>query len=371
MNDKVLFIIFDEEELTKTLCENYLKDMPFSYEIMKFEKFDETLIPNNDLKKIILVDVSKTNAMVLRSVAKLAIKRNNFFLVISYDKSADLQVNSLRTGAREFLFKPLIQKDFVNAVMKIYKEDILSKPKDSNPKIVSVLSKEKGIGKTFFAFNFAYELSNMSNGRVLLVDFNNNLNDLSFTLNLNIKYNTPHFINQITPENAKEMLPYLSKYKDSHLYIMANGNMRNQNTVVNCSKIENSFATLKKYFKYIVLDVDINSQHINDELYKISNGFYYIMSNSLASVEITKQYIDRNLQGKSVKLILNRYNPKKDDAIIEQIEQKLGKQLYAKITKNILATSAASAKCSAIKEVSPQVDIAKVFEDLAKELTGK
>ena len=81
--------------------------------------------------------------MVLRSVAKLAIKRNNFFLVISYDKSADLQVNSLRTGAREFLFKPLIQKDFVNAVMKIYKEGILSKPKDSNPKIVSVLSKEK------------------------------------------------------------------------------------------------------------------------------------------------------------------------------------------------------------------------------------
>ena len=371
MDKKLLFVLFDEEELTKTLIENYLKELPFSSEILRFNKFDETLIPNDKSKKIIIVNVSKTNAMVLRSISKLSIKPNNLFLLISYDKSADLQVNALRTGAKDFLFKPLIQSDFVNSIMKIYKENIVPKPVDMSPKVISVISREKAIGKTFFAFNFAKEIADISGEKVLLIDFNNNLNDLSYILNLNIKYNTPYILNKINNDNAQELLSSLSRYKKSSLFVMANGTFRNEDSVVDVNKIADSLNILKKYFKYIVVDTDISSEMQNEELYKNSNAFYFIIGSSLASVELTKQYLDRKLQGKSVKIILNRYNARREENIANQIEQKLGKQIYAKISKNVIATSSALSQCATIKEISPQIDIVKVFDELAREITNK
>ena len=48
-----LIVLFDEEELTKTLIETYLKDLSFNFEVLKFNEFDETLIPATDEKKII------------------------------------------------------------------------------------------------------------------------------------------------------------------------------------------------------------------------------------------------------------------------------------------------------------------------------
>ena len=98
-----LIVLFDEEELTKTLIETYLKDLSFNFEVLKFNEFDETLIPATDEKKIIIANVSQINKDVFSSISKLSKSKNNLFIMISYDKSADLQVKSLRNGAKDFL----------------------------------------------------------------------------------------------------------------------------------------------------------------------------------------------------------------------------------------------------------------------------
>ena len=371
MSEKVLIVLFDEEELTKTLIENYLKEVSFPYEVLKFNEFDETLIPSTGQKKIIIVNINKTNALALRQISKLSIYKQNLFLIISYDKSADLQVNALRTGAKEFLYKPLIQSDFVNAVMKMYKNDIFQRNDGQKPRVFSVITKEKGVGKTFFALNFAKELADASKERVLLIDFNNNLNDLSYVLNLNIRYNTPFFFNKLEEGNASVVLPRLTRYKNSSLFVMANGNLRNEETTVNEKRIPIVIEELKKYFKYIVIDNDMEQMVVNYELYKKSDEIYFVISSSLSNASIAKDYEMKAFQGKIVKYVLNKYNAKKDEAIINQLEQILGKQLTLLIPKNIVAISTAQSSCSTIKEVGENLDISQMYVKLAKSVVGK
>ena len=302
-----LIVLFDEEELTKTLIETYLKDLSFNFEVLKFNEFDETLIPATDEKKIIIANVSQINKDVFSSISKLSKSKNNLFIMISYDKSADLQVKSLRNGAKDFLPKPLIQSDFTNSVMKIYREEIMQNVENSTPKLFTVAAKEKSVGKTFFALNFAKELADASKGRVLLIDFNNNLNDLSYLLNLNIKYNTPYFINRIEEANAQIFIKNLDRYKDSSLYIMANGNVRNEETKTDATKISPAIDLLKKYFKYIVVDNAPDMQDVNKALYKKSEDVFYILSSSFSQSAKNADYLNKELFGMPIKIVLNKY----------------------------------------------------------------
>ena len=65
--DKVNIIIFDEEEITKTLVESYLKELTFSYDIKKYNEFDESVFEGNDDYNLIIVNVSRNNLQVLDS----------------------------------------------------------------------------------------------------------------------------------------------------------------------------------------------------------------------------------------------------------------------------------------------------------------
>ena len=366
-----LIVLFDEEELTKTLIETYLKDLSFNFEVLKFNEFDETLIPATDEKKIIIANVSQINKDVFGSISKLSKNKNNLFIMISYDKSADLQVKALRNGAKDFLPKPLIQSDFTNSVMKIYREEIMQNVENSTPKLFTVAAKEKSVGKTFFALNFAKELADASKGRVLLIDFNNNLNDLSYLLNLNIKYNTPYFINRIEEANAQIFIKNLARYKDSSLYIMANGNVRNEETKTDATKISPAIDVLKKYFKYIVVDNAPDLQDVNNALYKKSEDVFYILSSSFSQSAKNADYLNKELFGTPIKIVLNKYNSKKDDAILNKLEKELSRQVNIKIPKNIVAISTAQSNYSTIKEVGEQLDIAKIYVQLAQDIVGR
>lgn len=371
MEKKALIVLFDEEDLTKTLIESYLQEVTFPFSVLKFNGFDSALIPNTEEKKIIIVNVNKTNSKVLSEIGKLTQNKNNLFLLISYDKSADLQVNALRTGAKDFLYKPLIQSDFINTVMKIYKSDIMQNDMNVNAKMYSVLSVEEAVGKTFFAFNIAKEIADLTKEKVLLIDFNNDINDLCSTLDINITYNTPYFVNKTTPENAKKLFELLPKYKNTSLYIMGNGTYRNSESKVDDMKVASFYEEVKKHFKYIIVDNNVDLRVPSIETINKSNVSYLVISPSITASETAKLYIEKSLAEKQVRIILNKYNVKKDESILNQIEKNLNKQIFLKIPKNIVATSAALSKGVSIKEISPQLDVVQSYIQLAKYMVSK
>ena len=369
MDKKIQVVLFDEEELTKTLIESYLKEVTFPYNVLKFNQFDEALIPETDEKKIIIVSINKTNSSILSLITKLSQNRNNLFLIVSYDKSSDLQVKALRTGAKDFLFKPLVQSDFIDSIKIIYKNEIMVNT--SNSKVYNILSLEESVGKTFFAFNMAKELADVSNEKVLLIDFNDSLNDLGSTLSITINFNTPYFVNRVTEQNAVEMFSKIARYKKSSLYIMGNGMFRNEEKTIDLKKVSGFFDIAKKHFKYIFVDSDSNQQDLSGEVAAKTNINFVVMSPSLTVAEKLKPMMDKLLSNKPCRVVLNKYNSKKEEGLLAQIEQTLGKQLFLKIPKNIMATSAALNKGSSIKEVSPDLDIVKTYVQLAKYIQNK
>ena len=69
--NNVSILIFDEEELTKTLVESYLKELTFPFELKKYDEFDEQLIPK-DGYKIIIVNIGRSNLHLLDKISELS-----------------------------------------------------------------------------------------------------------------------------------------------------------------------------------------------------------------------------------------------------------------------------------------------------------
>ena len=52
MNEKIDIVLFDEEELTKTLVQSYLKEVSFPFEILTLDSSDMDFIPTSGDKYI-------------------------------------------------------------------------------------------------------------------------------------------------------------------------------------------------------------------------------------------------------------------------------------------------------------------------------
>ncbi len=362
--NKFEIIIFDKEEITKTLIESYLKEITFPFELKKYSEFDESIIRNSQNKKIIIVDVNRTNYLILKKIAILSKNTNNNFLIISNEKSTNLSVQALRAGAKDFLLKPLVKNNLLNALQKINKTSIVKQNKKDASKIYTVSSYDTGVGKTVFLINLAKELADKTGEKVLLIDFNNSLNDISFLLNVEVTSNTGHYINALKQDIDFDKLGTIPRYGNSGLHIIANGFARSNSEKVNIDNLDNAFNILKKHFKYIFIDKDSSVYDVDKEVVRLSDIIFFIIPQSVTSFDKVRLALDHSYACKNVKIILNKFEPKNMKKV-DQICNELEKEIYWKIPKNFMATGSATNNFKTLKEIGANLDISKSYIELA------
>ena len=369
MEQAIDIILFDDEETTQILIENYLKELTFPYHYSKLTEFLPKLIPDDNNKKFIIINVNKTSQEILEQVQKISKNKNNIVIVISYDNSADLHVRSIRAGAKEFLIKPIIKNEFINALQKLLKDSNMQTAQENFCIVNTVLSSAKETGKTFFALNVAKDVSDKTDKRVLLIDFNNNLNDLSSRTFMDFEFNTAYIVNEANKANF-DFKEHINKYPNSNLYILANG-VFCSNAITNIENLSIFFEKIKKDFKYIFLDLnkDIagNAKIVN----AITDLIYFILEPNLEMALKTRQIKDNLYPEKRVRYVLNKYNPRKDAELSKEMEYILGRQFFVKIPKNYMATNSSIAHYKTLSEITPDVDVAQKYSKIAQFIVGK
>ena len=155
------------------------------------------------------------------------------------------------------------------------------------------------------------------------------------------------------------------------MYVIGNGVYRNAETVIQLNKMNAFFDIAKKYFKYIIIDNEDSSSQTTINAMSNSHKIYLITEPSLHMASKVKSYLDETLSKRSVRIVLNKYNAKKDEEFLNQIETKIGRQIFAKIPKNFVATSASMTKGVSLKELSSELDIVKTYTKLANYMINR
>ena len=139
---KIDTVIIDPEETSRELIATYLETIDDINIIQQFKDIlsaQDYIIENRP--PLVIVDIIKKTNISLDIISKLTtVVKNIKIIVLSYETESDVVIKALRAGAREFLVKPLIEKDFVASVQKM-KDLVLGNINDTTKcKVITTFS---------------------------------------------------------------------------------------------------------------------------------------------------------------------------------------------------------------------------------------
>ncbi len=377
MENKITVSVFDKEELSKTLIENYLKDVEIIKQINKFEEFDESKLDYSDNNlQIVIVDISPKDRKIFDDIQRVSSMHKNLkFILISYEFSTNLIVNARRSGAKDIRQKPLIKKALIDSIEKIQMQAELEKNKQRVAKIITVYSNKGGLGKTTLAVNLAREIADSAKEKVLLLDLNMHFGDVTAFLDINPSYDMGYYVENLHKINAEFIYSTLKQYKSADFSILADSPYRRPSYNITTENILKLIEKLQEFFSYIVIDTNSNIDERNTQIFNMSDYVFYMTVANLPNLRNCERSIGAFLAAvpnleKKIKIILNRYL-QSEGLAIEDIENVLQRKVYWKIPNNYFTTVEAINKGKPISEFSPKSNIAENIQQLARTIINK
>lgn len=367
---KIDTVIIDSETTSRDLMATYLEGID---DINIMQQFNDILSAQDYIIEnrppLVIVDITKKTNISLDIIAKLTnIVKNIKIIVLSYDMESNIVIRALRAGAREFLIKPLIEKDFILAVEKM-RDLVLGNINDTTRcKVITTFSNKGGIGKTSLAVNLAMEIANMTKEKVALVDLNMQMGDITTFLNLDPSFDTSYVINNLDRIDETFLLTTLEQYNKTSLYVLADPPDIEQAEIITSEDITTLINVLRNVFSYIVIDT--TSSFDSKTITALDNSDLILLVSiiNLPSIRNCQRCFDLfkklGYSKDKIKLVINRYM-EADDIKIEDVEEVLDHKVFFKIPNNYYTIINSVNKGVPVSDAAPNSNICKSFRQLA------
>ena len=166
---------------------------------------------------IVLLSAQNTSQEFLLNTVTTLANSGIKTIVMASNYSTNQLIKTLRCGASDFLSLPIIKDNLISALNKVGKTSL----KGTKSNIISIYSNKGGIGKTAIAMNLAVEFARQTREKVVLVDLNLPLGDVTTFVNIRPNMSLLSAIENAEHNGAEAIMDACIQYKDSSLYVLA------------------------------------------------------------------------------------------------------------------------------------------------------
>lgn len=373
MDNNLNVLLIDRDENSRSVIKAYLTEIEGVGIAAEFSDFEEGFkLAGNSGRCIVVVDVSENLDRISSAIKELKTLNSEAFVVaLSNRASADVIIKALRSGAKEFIAKPVIKTEFVEIFKSIIK-DINSEENKDTCKIISTFSNKGGIGKTSIAVNLAVELAQMSKEKVALIDLNLQLGDVATFLDMTPPFAMDYIADNINNLDEDELLKAMTRYKNTSLYVIADPLNIDKSKDITAEQIKNILTALKKTFSYIVIDIGTNIDSKTITALDFSDLVLLIAIVNLPAIRSTQRCMELfdklGYNADKIKLVLNRYM-ENEDIKTSDIEEVVKQKVYWKIPNNYLIMMSAINKGVPVNEINPDSNVAVNYKEFASKIS--
>ena len=367
MNNKV--VLLEQNDDSVELIKNYITEVE-ELELDKiFNNYDEGLEYSIQTKPHIVILSGSDNTLYNNNIIKKLSNSNINVIMLSENYTTNLIIQTLRCGAKDFITKPIIKKDFINSLKKCCKKSVKSIDKSN---IISIFSNKGGIGKTAIATNLAVEFARQTREKVVLVDLNLPLGDITTFINIKPSVTISSAIETATHKGSEAVLNACKQYKDTSLYVLAEPIYMEESHTMTPTHIFKLFEYLREEFSYIIVDVGTNIDKMNIKILELSDLILLVSIVNLPLIRNCQRCLDlfNNLgfDDNKTKIIINRYL-ENDEIKIEDVEKVLNQKIYWKIPNNYFTIMSSINKAMPVCEINENSNVTISFSGLASKLT--
>ncbi len=367
MNNKV--VVFETDNDSVELIKTYIAEFEQLELDNTFSDYREgTFYALKNHPHIVIISANEGIAPLKKTINLLADNKINV-IILSENYTTNFVIQALRAGAKDYISKPIIKKDFF-ASLKKCSQDVVKTINKSN--IISIFSNKGGIGKTAIATNLAVEFARQTREKVVLVDLNLPLGDVTTFINIKPSISIASAIETAAHKGPESVLNACKQYKDTSLYVLAEPIYMEETHTMTPTHIFKLFEYLRESFSYILVDVGTSIDKMNMKILELSDLILLVSIVNLPLIRNCQRCLDlfNNLgfDDNKTKIVINRYL-ENDEIKIEDVEKVLNQKIYWKIPNNYFAIMSSINKAMPVSEINANSNVTLSFSGLATKLT--
>jgi pilus assembly protein CpaE len=324
----VLTIALDRESqrlLKLWLSTASLREVPSYPEDNAFLESMETSAPD-----VCLIDFDKDSRKAFLIAEHIRQESpDTAIFAVSSDAQPDVIIQAMRSGCREYLFKPLVRDQLLQAITRAGGR---RERKDrSNSHIMTFIGAKGGCGVTTIATQLAAMLASSGSKKTLMLDLHPSLGDAALYLGFtNSKYHAYELMENTDRLDA-ELLQSIALHHSSGLDILPAPNDFETTRHAGSGAISQMFNFLRLWYEFILIDIPAGLNEYTEKLISHSDQLYIVTVAEVSALRNASRIVDyldqEDVPDDKVRVILNRYE-KRSPIPESQIEKLIQRKIF-------------------------------------------
>ncbi|HEY3308137.1 MAG TPA: AAA family ATPase [Desulfuromonadaceae bacterium] len=320
--------------------------------------------------QIVILGVKEIEQGVKDTAFLLARFPQTSLFVTASDKNPDWILRLVRAGAGEYLTRPVVAQELVEAIQKVARLHAQRSGQNCEKgSAIAVYNPSAGMGTTTIAVNLAATLAKQGK-QVAVVDLNLFSGDVGAFLDLTPRYT----LSSITAKKGQidaSLLKSIVVQHDSGIHVLSAPRDLLEADRIAPELLQEVLAVLRTIFDYTIIDSGGPLFGCNLATFDCSDRVLFTTLLNLPALNNAKRYfmaMDREGLGTDrVKLVVSRHNPK-DDIKVGDAEKILNTKIYQTVPNAYADASSSINKGVPLVSCYPRSPVTKAVEDLARQL---
>lgn len=291
-------------------------------------------------------------------------------MVYSSSNDSELLMRCMWAGARELLKLPLTSRVITEALLRAAARSAESNGVTRAGKLLVFVGAKGGTGVTTIATNFALALRKESAAETALLDLDLELGETSVLLGIK-----PRFTLLDVVKNSKrldrELLSGMLAKHDSGLAVMAGPDEFDGPASFENGDLTKLLRLLREQFAYVVVDVGPNLGKSAGLLLELAESIYVVSQADVPGLRNAQRYVNHagRFGAGKVRLVLNRYDPRKHEIDEEHVVKAVGVPVDWKVPNDYNGVRRSHNTATPLAAGDSQ--ISRVLHQMARDACGK
>jgi pilus assembly protein CpaE len=278
---------------------------------------------------VLLVDLDGQASEAFSLISELG-QRNSSSTIMVYSSSQDpsLLVDSMRSGAREFLRLPIQPDVLEDAMARVLARRGRNgtQPQQRMGRICVFWGAKGGVGVTTLASNFAIALRRETGQRVALVDLNLHLGDVAVALGLQARFTVADALKEAGRIDEELLTAILADHR-SGISVLAGPDEFTPMPVIENGNLTKILSILRQQFTYVVVDTGPTLGIGATSVLQAADRVYLVSDMGIPSLRSANRFAthvrDSLGEDKRIDLVLNRCEKRNAEIDQESISKAL------------------------------------------------
>jgi pilus assembly protein CpaE len=324
----VLTIALDRESqrlLKLWLSTANLREVPSYPEDNAFLESMETSAPD-----VCLIDFDKDSRKAFLIAEHIRQESpDTAIFAVSSDAQPDVIIQAMRSGCREYLFKPLVRDQLLQAITRAGGRR--ERKERSNSHIMTFIGAKGGCGVTTIATQLAAMLASSGSKKTLLLDLHPSLGDAALYLGFtNSKYHAYELMENTDRLDAA-LLQSIALHHSSGLDILPAPNDFENTRHAGSGAVSQMFNFLRLWYEFILIDIPAGLNEYTDKLISHSDQLYIVTVAEVSALRNASRIVDyfgqEDVPDDKLRVILNRFE-KRSPIPESQIEKLIQRKIF-------------------------------------------